>query len=377
MIFTGVAYASVWRAGGIGVGIAVGWNIAVLGPIATRLSHVYGVSLAVVGAFVTVQFVMHMVMQIPGGRAADRWGARTSALLGMALVIAGNAISLPAPHPVLAFLGRAVVGVGTGFAFVGGSDYIRVRGGSPLLQGMYGGGSVLAPGIAVAVVPLLADHWGWRASYASAIVVCAVLAVLLALAPAAPRTVRHAGEKLDLGFFGDPRLYRLAAIHAMSFGFSVIVGNWVVTLLEHHGHSKPVSAVAGSLTLLLGFFTRIGGGWLLARPYARAVIAGSLVVGGVGCILLALPLPIAVLVVCAAVVGLAAGVPFAKAFTGAAVARPDAPGAAVGFVNAWASLVIVAGAPLVGLTFSLPGDGRIGFVVLGVLTALAALATPR
>src|SRR3954453_15833758 len=84
-----------WRVGGIGVGIGVGWNIAVLGPIATRLSHVYGVSLAVIGAFVTVQFVMHMVMQSPGGRAADRWGARSSALLGMGLVVIGNAISLP------------------------------------------------------------------------------------------------------------------------------------------------------------------------------------------------------------------------------------------------------------------------------------------
>ena len=83
------------------------------------------------------------------------------------------------------------------------------------------------------------------------------------------------------------------------------------------------------------------------------------------------------LVACAALVGLAAGVPFAMAFTGAAAARPDAPGAAVGFVNAWASLAIVAGAPLVGLTFSLPGEGRIGFVVLGALAALAALATPR
>jgi uncharacterized membrane protein len=49
----------------------------------------------------------------------------------------------------------------------------------------------------------------------------------------------------------------------------------------------------------------------------------------------------------------------------------------VGFINAWASLVIVAGSPLVGLTFSLPGDGRIGFVVLGILAALASLATPR
>jgi MFS family permease len=378
MIFTGVAYAPMWRAGGIGVGVGVGWNIAVLGPIATRLSHVYGVSLAVVGAFVTVQFVLHMVMQIPGGRAADKWGARTSALLGLAIVMAGNGISLPAASPALAFLGRAVVGIGTGFAFVGGSDYIRTRGGSALLQGMYGGGSVLAPGVAVVVVPALAGTTlGWRAAYLSAIAVCAVCAVALALSPPSPRTARHAGERLDWGFFRDRSLYRLAAVHAMSFGFSVVVGNWVVTLLEHHGHSKAVASAAGSLTLLLGFFTRIWGGWVLAQPQARAIIAGSLVVGGAGAVLLALPLPIVVLVLCAAIVGLAAGVPFAKAFVGAAVARPDAPGAAVGFVNAWASLVIVAGAPLVGLTFSLPGDGRIGFVVLGVLTALASLATPR
>src|SRR4051812_4463455 len=377
MSFTRVAYASMWRVGGIGVGIGVGWNIAVLGPIATRLSHVYGVSLAVVGAFVTVQFVMHMLMQIPGGRAADRLGARTSALLGMGLVIAGNAISLPAPQPSLAFLGRAVVGIGTGFAFVGGSDYIRVRGGGPLLQGMYGGGSVLAPGIAIVVVPAMTGLLGWRSGYITAIVVCVVCAALLWLAPATERAARHVGERLDFGFFRDRRLYRLAAIHAMSFGFSVIVGNWVVTLLEHHQHGKAVASAAGSLTLLLGFFTRIWGGWVLTQPHGQAIIAGSLVVGGTGCVLLALPLPIEVLVVCAAVVGLAAGVPFAKAFTGAAAARPDAPGAAVGFVNAWASLVIVAGAPLVGLTFALPGDGRIGFVVLGILTALAALATPR
>ena len=39
--------------------------------------------------------------------------------------------------------------------------------------------------------------------------------------------------------------------------------------------------------------------------------------------------------------------------------------------------MIVAGTPLVGLTFSLPGDGRIGFVALGLLAALASLATPR
>ena len=116
---------------------------------------------------------------------------------------------------------------------------------------------------------------------------------------------------------------------------------------------------------------------MLRRADARRWVAASLMVGGLGAVALALPLPVAALVAAAAIVGIAAGVPFAMAFTGAALARPDAPGAAVGFVNGGAALVIVAGTPLVGLTFSLPGDGRIGFVALGALTALAALATPR
>jgi MFS family permease len=364
------------RVGGIGVGVAVGWNIAVLGPIATQLGRVYGVGLTTVGLFVTAQFVAHLVMQLPGGRAADRWGARSSSLVGLGLIATGNAVSLVAAVPALAFLGRAVVGIGTGFAFVGGSDYIRARRGTPFLQGVYGGGSVLAPGIAILVVPLLESRYGWRAGYGSALVVSLVCAALLVLAPPAARTLRHAGERLRADFFRDGRLYRFSAIHAMSFGFSVILGNWVVTLLEHHGASRRQAAVAGSLTLVLGFFTRVAGGALLRRPDASRWIAASLVLGGAGAIALALPLPYGLLVAAAAVVGLAAGMPFAMAFTGAAAARPEAPGAAIGFVNAWAALVIVAATPLVGLTFALPGDGRIGFVALGILAALAALATP-
>src|SRR5207244_1280523 len=130
---------------------------------------------------------------------------------------------------------------------------------------VFGGGTVLAPGAAVAIVPVLAQEFGWRAAYDSAIVVAGTDALLLAIAPSATRTVRHVGERLHVGLFGDRRLHRLAAIHAASFGFSVVIGNWVVTLLEHHGHSRRVAAAAGSLTLLLGFFTRVAGGWLLRR----------------------------------------------------------------------------------------------------------------
>ena len=363
--------------GGLGVGFCVGWNITELGAVAPRLAHAYGVSLATIGLLTTAQFLVHMAMQIPGGRAADRFGAWTTGLVGIGLMAAGNAVSLIGPDIGLAFAGRVVVGFGTGLGFVAGSDYIRARGGSPFLQGVYGSSSVLAPGLAIALVPGLATWVGFRAPYLSGVIVAAVTAVLFLLAPPSRGAAAHGGERLDRGLFRDRYLLRLAAIHAASFGFSVVVGNWVVTLLEHHGRSREFAAAAGSLTLLLAFFSRIGGGALLRRTDASRWVAASLVLGGAGAVALAFPLPSVVVVVAAAVIGLASGVPFPMAFAGAALDRPESPGMAIGFVNAWAALVIVVGAPLVGLTFSLPGDGRLGFVLLGVLAALAALLTPR
>jgi hypothetical protein len=75
-------------------------------------------------------------------------------------------------------------------------------------------------------------------------------------------------------------------------------------------------------------------------------------------------------------VGIAAGVPFAPSFGGAARLRADAPGAAVGLVNRVAAVTSLVGTPLLGLTFSLPGDGRIGFLVVAAL-CLATTATVR
>ena len=45
-------------------------------------------------------------------------------------------------------------------------------------------------------------------------------------------------------------------------------------------------------------------------------------------------------------------------------------------INMCGSLLIVTATPLVGLTFSLPGDGRIGFLALAVVWAAALLVLP-
>jgi MFS family permease len=136
------------------------------------------------------------------------------------------------------------------------------------------------------------------------------------------------------------------------------------------GHRS--AAVVGALVLLLGGVTRPLGGALGRRAWPAAW--GSLAAGAVGCALLAAPVSAAVLGVGAVVVGLAAGLPFAPAIGTAQRLRPDAPAAAVGVVNGFANLTILVATPLIGLTFALPGDGRVGFAVLGALWAAGLVA---
>jgi MFS family permease len=359
-------------AGGLAPALSAGWNVANTGAVAGGLAHAYGVSLAVVGLFTTALFVTHALLQVPAGRLCDRFGARVIGATGLAITAVASALALTWRDAGFAIAMRAVAGVGTGLSFVAGSDYVRRMIGSPVAQGAYGAGSMAAGGIAIGVVP----QWGsWQAPFATAAVIAAVGAVLLATAPyredgSAGYVHRRARLRLS-----DRRLLRLAAMHSASFGLSVVLGNWVVTLLERAGgDSKSVAGVAGSLILLLGVVTRPFGG----RVYGHTgLLRASFIAGGAGTALLAIATPLPLVFVAAAIIGLAAGLPFAPSFAGAARLYPESPGEAIGLVNMTAAVTILVATPLVGLSFSLPGQGRIGFAVVAALWTAAAVTVRR
>jgi MFS transporter, NNP family, nitrate/nitrite transporter len=353
--------------GGFALAFTPGFNVANVGAVADHVSHAYGVSLGVVGLFTTALFVSHAAMQVPMGRLCDRLGARAVGAAGLLLVAAASAAALGWRAAAFAIAMRFVAGFGTAAAFVGGSDYVRATIGSPVAIGMFGASSMAGGGLAVALLPL----WGsWRAPFASAAVVAAAGALVVAFAP-------HDGARAPVvrGYPFDRRLAPLAVIHAASFGISVVLGNWVVTLLHRAGGvSDRAGGLAGALVLFLGLVSRPLGGRLIGRPgWIRLSFVGS----AAGTVLLLVASPYAVAVVGAAIVGLTAGVPFAPAFANAARIRPDAPAAAVGLVNMAAAVTILIGTPLLGLSFSLPGDGRIGFGVAAALCVAAAAVSVR
>lgn len=356
----------------LALGFAASWSITSVGSVADRLAQSYGVRLAAIGLLTSALFVCHTAVQLPAGRAIDRFGARGVGIASLLVVAAGNGIALSHRGFWVALLARAVTGLGTGAGFLAGSDYVRASGGGALLQGVYGGFTLGATGFAVAVVPQLA---GWRAPYWTGLVI--TLPVVLALA-AIPSARRPPQRRSHVPVLSDRRLHRLSLLHACSFGISIVAGSWVVSLLVRDGFSHRTAGLAGALTLIGGLATRPAGGFILQRRPVRmrTAAAASLATCSLGLALLSTRAPLPVLVLAALVVGIAAGLPFSSVFTGAAVLRPDAPGAAIGVVNAGANLFILIAVPLVGLTFSLPGEGRLGFAALAVVGAIGLALLP-
>jgi cyanate permease len=373
--------STAWRAaaGGVGLGLSAGWNLANVGAIADDTAHDYGVSLTMVGVFTTALFVMHAAMQLPAGRLTDRFGARRVGLVGVLVVAAFNALALVDGSVPLTILARTAMGVGTAICFVTGSDYVRSLGGGPLAQGIFGSAGVGSGGLALLIVPQLEPSLAWRSAYVSAGTVALLgFAVLLLGPPDPPRT--RAVADVPFGLWRDGRLWRLAVMHTASFGLSILIGDWVTTLLERKGGlSTGAAGAVGSLTLLLGIVTRLAGGWAVrARPaWGQRLVVGSFVAGAAGTLVLLAGRPLALTLPASAVVGLAAGVPFAYVFGAAAGARPDAPAAAIGLVNMLAAAVILVGNPLLGLAFSTGEGGRIAFAAIALLWLGAIVAVRR
>jgi MFS family permease len=363
---------------GCALGATSGWNFGNLGGIASELAGAYGVGLATVGLLTTAMVMTHLAIQIPGGKASDRFGPVRTGAMALVVLSAGNALALAGPEAGLAVAARAVVGVGTGLAFISGTALVRESGGGPFAQGVFGGVSLAPGGLALAVVPQLEGALGWRAPYWTALALALfVLVAVLVLAPVDAAPERAAEGRS--GVVRDRSLYRLAILYSASYGLGVVLANWVVELLQRHSEmSDGAAAAVGALTLLLVVVSRPLGGWVLsARPRsARPLVAASIVAGVAGTLALVAADPVWLAVLGALLVGLGAGIPFSPAFTGAAATRADAPAAAVGFVNTAANLVVLIGTPLLGLGFSISGEGRLGFVALAVLWLAALTVLP-
>ncbi|MBA3260996.1 MAG: MFS transporter [Thermoleophilaceae bacterium] len=203
---------------GCALGVTSGWNFGNVGGITSELAGSYGVGLATIGLLTTAMVVTHLAVQIPGGKASDRFGPARAGAVALLVLCAGNALALAGPAAGLGIAARAIVGIGTGLAFVSGSALVRESDGSPLSQGVFGGISLAPAGLALAVVPQLEDVLGWRTPYWTALGIAATALVILVATRAveAPSKPRATPGSAPPGVLSDRRLYGLAVLYTAS-----------------------------------------------------------------------------------------------------------------------------------------------------------------
>lgn len=379
---------------------AVGWSYTNIGAVAPELARDYGVPLSSIGFLTMIVVVVYAPSQLPIGRAIDRLGSLRTGVLGLALLAAVNAAPLAARDYGLALGARAALGIATSLVYLSGLDVLRRRaGGSAQLVSSFGAVNGAAMGLALVVVPQLDPWLGWRGPFASGLVLAG--AALAATLPAVAGDLRGreagrsaGGAGRDAGpaqappvpprppfreLLRDRALLRFAVVNLSAAAFSPIVSAWVVSLLvEAGGYSTAKAGAVGSLAVLSIVVSRPLAGLLVHRrpQAARTWVAASAAMGVGGCGILVVAGPAWLSVIGCVLVGVASAVPWTVVYTWAPRLRPESGGSVLAIVAGLPLFVAVAGIPLVGVTFSLPGDGRIGFAAVAALWSLLLFVPP-
>ncbi|MGC4804826.1 MFS transporter [Micromonospora sp. DT233] len=315
--------------GAVATTVACVLPVFLVGGLAVQMGADLGFSPAGLGLAVAVYFGVGALASMPCGALVERLGpavvARAGILLSAAtmLAVAGLARSYPVLVVLLA-LGAAANALGQL-----ASNAALVQHVPPRRQGVSFGAkqaaiplSTLLAGLAVPTVALTA---GWRWAFVAGAV--AALAALALVPVAEARPGRTGGDRRAGGTTGALVLAGVAATLAAA------AANALGTFLVDSAAGRGLSPSLAGLTLTLGglvcVVARVGFGALADRRADGhvAAIAGMLVVGALGLVLLALPGPVPL------VAGVLLGFGLGWAWPGLmtfAVARlhPQAPAAA-------------------------------------------------
>ena len=362
---------------GCAAGFAFSANYTNHAPMIPVLRGEFGFDQASAGLLTTGIFLTHALMQVPGGRLADRLGpARVIAAALSWIAVANCAIAFTGAYWQLLFW-KMFTGIGTGACFTAGARYIvGVFEGRDLhvAQGLFGGSVVLGSGFVLFAVPQLLGAFGWRGAFlACALVAAAVWVWWIVGAPRPRRTAPAAGSFLEM--IRRRELWLLGLIQMASFGLVIVVGTWITALLKTTFQMPLKTAgLLGSMVLLLGIVSRPLGGWLAHRMPVRTLVRGSLLLNVTGCAMLAVGHSAGLTVAAILALGAGCGLPYAGVFNRAAALFPGRAGAAMGLVNMVGIIMILAGAPAVGYLADWTGQFRISFYALGGFALLAAAA---
>ncbi|MEX2221479.1 MAG: MFS transporter [Candidatus Rokuibacteriota bacterium] len=365
-------------------------NVGPLGipSIAPLIREDLGLSVTQAGSFLSAYYIGPVLISLPAGWLADRWGVRGAMVLGQALIAIG--LFAAAVAPSFSFLAAIMVLAGTGYGVLNptttkaGMAWFPPRQRATVVGlkqiGLPGGGALGA-----LVMPPVAIAFGWRAAVAVSAAAVGALALLTwALYRDLPEPETVEPARAGTGFWTvlANRDLWLVSISALIFaGVQTVFLSFLVLYLDEvveldlvvaakYLVAAQVSGVAGRV--LFGVLSdRVFGG-------QRRIVLAIAGVGLIGCaLLLSSTAPgtgAGLLVLLAAGIGF-----FGVGWNGvqhtlmAELAGPRAAGTAVGLGLAISSLGVTLCPPVFGLVVERLGGYGVAWVALAAAMVAALL----
>ncbi len=345
-----------------------------ISPALVDIGHEFRVGLPSLGILTSAFIVGVGIFQVPAGGLASRWGAKRTALLGLAVMAVSDILSGAAPSFLLLLMSRFLVGLGAALFFAPAIGII-----TPLFEperrglviGLYNGAFGVGAGIGLFGWAILEVSLGWRLSLAITGVVTAILAVenlaVMGAGKASTNSVTHPVRRVLrsrhlwlwgiglLGFWGA--LYAAGSFLQPFATTTYMLPSWEAGLLAA---SINFAAVAGG---------PIGGGLSDAMKSRRNFMILPAAVFGVGMMLIG-STPSSILWVLAVFLGFVDGFVFASLYASPSQlpeVGADYASVAIGLINS----IQILGSFWIPFVFTLVAEawGYVpGWIFLGGIT---------
>jgi predicted MFS family arabinose efflux permease len=354
-----------------------GWTGGNVGPVVGPIASHFAVSLGTVGLLMTVFFAAIALITVIAAPIGERLGVGRTIQLACALLALGNIACAATPAFAGLLLGRVLVGLGAGLAFVVGPAAARATGGMRLL-GVFGGAVMLGIALALAIGSGLVDAGaGWRVSFvvstaAGAAALPAFAGLRIAPAPRPASSGGFVSAALRRG-----RLWLLMLLFIHVNGITLVVSTWLIHYLTAGGMAAWLAGVLGfALFAITALMRRLGGGLAESETRMRALGALTPVLAAAGLAMLAVHRSLAVALPAIVLMGIGFALPYAVMIEWAGRLYPRAPAAAIAFLQTGPNIVPMAVVPLIGSALD-SGHGAAAFLALAAFSILAGLANTQ
>ncbi|HEX5192633.1 MAG TPA: MFS transporter [Solirubrobacteraceae bacterium] len=348
-----------------------------VGPVTDAIAGGFGVSLSAVGLTMTVFFATITAVTLGSAQILRRLGPRVAIALCCVLSGLGNVVCAISPSFAGVLVGRGVVGVGAGLAFVIGPVVARSYGGARLI-GAFGAAVTLGIAVALGLGSALADAGvSWRVAFwISALIGAAALATLPRRLPSA--TV---GQPRRAGFvraaLAMPAMWRLTALFIAANGITIVVSSWLIQYLVNHGQHRWFAGVLGfELFAVTAAVREFSGKLAVGSGEAQRLAAGGPLLTAAGLAGLAVDAGALPALAWVTLMGAGFALPYALVIERAQRLFPDARAEVMAVLQTGPNVVPMAVIPAVGAALD-AGHGAVAWLALAAYLVVAAALNLR